>query len=411
VRAGGKTAETGAGAAGTPPRRIVHNQAGGAWVMDTVRADTTLTIGRIEGEPEYLFGVVKGIAVDPAGHIYVADWQGGVVRAYGPDGSFLRQITATGDGPGETRSPTGLNVTPDGRLVVRDIRRLMVLQPRASGAVADSVVATWPLEFYTNWVSGERGRLDGTRYFYPYYSHRVDQPSRWFHLVLEAGDVGPDTLPVPTYATALGHRSASYRVSAGTGRMVAGVNVAPFEPVASWDITTRGTTLSGDGARYEIVETDLAGDTLLVFDRSTPNRVVSAAERADSLTALEARLDSIPVPLDRVEGMGARVRSRSLPDSTPAFLRVWAAEDGRVWVQRWPPEGRAAESFFDVFDDTGIFLGVVVVPGVFETDPVPLLLADAFYGVVKDPDTGVHRVVRAGFTEPEREPGAPAAVR
>jgi hypothetical protein len=405
----GTVEEVAAGRPGAPPIRVARNEGGGAWQSDTVLADTTLSVGAVEGAAEYLFGEVRGIAVDADGRIYVADWQGGPVRAYGPDGRFLKQITAVGDGPGETRNPTGLTLA-NGRLHVRDVSRIVVLQARAAGGVADSVVATWPLAFFTNWTSGDRSRLDPSgRYYYPHYSFRIDAPPRWFYLALDAGVAGADTLFVPSYETALGHRSASYRVSATGGRMLRGLSVAPFEPLASWDVTPAGTLISGDGAHYAIAETTLTGDTVALFSRTGTERTVAPDERADSMAALGARLDSVPVPLDRVEGMSERVRSRSLPDSVPAFLSVWSGEDGKHWIRRWPAAGRGGHSFFDVFDAHGIFLGVVVVPVTFERTPAPVFLERALYGVIRDPDTGVDRIVRAEFEPPAREAAAPAA--
>ncbi len=364
--------------------------------VDTVAAEVAALIGVIEGDPEYQFGDVRSVAADLAGRIYVADRLGSTLRVFGPDGRFIRWLGKAGAGPGEYEWPAGLDRGPDGRLYVRDSRRITVLAPRVPGAIPDSVLATWPIPGYAD-LSENRGAVsrDG-RYLYPRNLYR---PPRHFYLVYADGAVQPDTLHLPPYANLAATEPAVLPPRGGRCcRIAQGLNRAPFTAVPSWAPTPRATVLSGDGIVYRIHETDLAGDTIrtIVGVDSVPGPV-PAAERADSARALRARIDSLPVPLSRVSNVPDEVKDGRLPETLPAFIGLYVGIDGRIWVERWPPDGRGDERVYDVLAPDGTRLAVVVLPAPLTREVPPFLTADRIYGVVVDPGTGVERVVVATY--------------
>ena len=64
-----------------------------------------------------------GIAVDPAGSIFVADTWNHRVQKFDPNGTFLLEWGSAGlagDGPGEFWGPRGIAVGPDGRVYITD---------------------------------------------------------------------------------------------------------------------------------------------------------------------------------------------------------------------------------------------------------------------------------------------------
>lgn len=361
---------------------------------DTVRATPGVTIGGLEGDPEDLFGDVTSVAADAAGRIYVADRIGSTVRVFGPDGRFLAWIGREGEGPGEFQWPADLAFDREGRLYVRDARRITVLAPRGPGAVPDSVTATWRLSDYGN-LSSTRSRVDSAgRYLYPrYVATRAGLRGHLYEVYADGEIV--DTLPVPAYPNLSRTGRAFYRLGPTDGRLVHGLSAAPFAPVPSWDVTPRATVVGGEGSGYLLVETDLAGDTVRTIRGPDPRpRPVPREERADSARALQARLDSLPVGLDRVENLDEAIREGRLPEVLPAFLSVHVGTYGHLWVERWPPEGRGEERFYDLFDPSGVFCGTVALPAPVVRDPPPYFGEDSIYGVVRDPDTEVDRVVR-----------------
>lgn len=365
--------------------------------VETLLLDPAVTLGdALEADPEYLFGDVRSVAADEDGRIYVGDRIGALVRAYTPEGRFLSNVAEEGEGPGEIEGwPADLTFGPEGKLYVRDASRVTVFGPRTPGAPADSLLELWQVPGYGNLtMEPSHVAADGT-YFYPASSHRPGERGRFFYVVFRDGAPTGDTLEVPPHPGMGGARTAFYRISAGSGRMVEGLNRVPFAPVPSWEITHGGTLLSTDGRRDVLLETDLAGDTLRVIRlEGAGPRAVPPAERADSLAALEARIDSLPVPLEEVVGLGEGVAGRELPDTLPAILSVHEVQGGELWIERWPPEGRGDARSYDVYHSGGDLLRRVVLRAPLIDEPPPYVRGGSVVGVVRDPATDVHRVVK-----------------
>lgn len=363
---------------------------------DTLLARPYAQIGSIDGAEEYLFGDITAVAEDSRRRIYVADRIGSTVRVYAPDGRFLTQLGREGDGPGEYRWPLDIRFRGD-TAYVRDINRITVLVPRSSGAIPDSVRATWRLPGYGNSASRAAAITADGSYYYPAYLIRSDDSlHRHFYLRLQGGEWTADTLEVPRYRNMSSTASAYYMVNRGTGRMLEGLNATPFAPRPRWDITSRGTIVSGDGTRYALRETDLRDRTVGRISRTVPPQPVPTTERRDSLAELGARLGSVPVPLDDVRNIPDEVRNLRLPDVLPAFIDVQVAVDETIWVRRWPRPGRR-ESIFDVFTGDGQFLRTTIIPAPLALDPPPYITAGTLLGVVIDPDTEVESVVAFRF--------------
>ena len=271
--------------------------------------------------------------------------------------------------------------------------------PAAAGAVPDSFVDRWdgPAMAFVRAPTriDSRGRVFFPREEFPH----AGAARRFFLVYGQEGEVS-DTLWLPPLSRLPG-KPVFVRTSRSGGRMVEGLDRVPFAPVASWAVTPRGTLLVSDGVAYVVAELGARGDTVRRFTRPgwRPARI-ARSERRDSARALAARIDSLPVPISRIENVPEEVREQRLPEHYPAVLRVHAADDGRVWVERWPPPGRAGESFYDVFDGEGRFLGVVVLPVRFTGEVQPAFTANRAAGVVTDPETGVERIAVYTFRPP-----------
>lgn len=355
---------------------------------DTTYAIRTALIGSVDGAAEYLFGDITSVAVGPAGHVYIADRQGSTVRAYSPEGLFVALIGGEGDGPGEFQWPNDLAFDPEGRLWVQDGQRITVFAARAPDAVTDSVVYTIRLPGYGN-TGSRRSWTDGTRYYYP--GGRSRDPVSWYYVVFDTLGPTGDTVRVPPGANLEWLGTAFFRVSRSDGMMLPGVNRAPFEPVGTWAVTPRGTIIASPGDRSEVVEVTPDGDTVRTIRLPSEPISVPPAEREESLRVFSRRLDSIPVPLDRVIGMSDAARARALPATLPAVLQVHAAGD-EIWLQRWPRADRSGETVYDVVGAEGKVARTVIVPMTLLRDPPPFILPTLVAGVVRDSATDVEMV-------------------
>jgi hypothetical protein len=352
---------------------------------DTVTAEQVWTTD----ESEQVFGDVTGATVGPRGEVYVADRIGSTVRAFDASGSFLGTVGSEGRGPGEFTWPNDLTFDPQGRLYVRDVYQLSVFGYRPASQFADSLLYIVPLGGGVSPWSAS-GKTDGARYHYPNYIFRNGERQRYFYVVYDSAGATGDTVDVPTLPTMGFLGRASYLTSDEGGRLLDGVNRAPFEPVASWDITRDGTVHTARGDAYEVVAWTQTGDTLRVVRLPRSPARVPESEAGDSARAFGTRLDSIPVPIDRVRGMSEAARSRDLPEYLPAILALQIDSGGDLWLRRWPAS--TGRTYFDVLSATGQPLRTIILPADVVSDPPPFISNELIVGVLRDPATDVERV-------------------
>jgi sugar lactone lactonase YvrE len=339
-------------------------------------------------------GELSGIAVDRTGNVYVSDFSAAKIWVFDAAGRSLPGIGRMGQGPGEFTSPTGIAIGPDNRLFVRDEARVTKFRNDPATGRLSRYESQFRGPSNSDWSSTLATRFDTTgRMYYPGFN-TVDRTSRsgYFYRYTAEGERG-DSIVVPAFLTAPTQSTAWVRLGPSGGRMFRGLNHVPFAPLPAWDITPGGTLLTGDGKDYRIRETDEVGREVRVYRREVAPDRIPERERRDSAAALRARLDSVPVPLDRVEGMPPEVRAVRLPDVYPAFMAVYAAPDGRIWVRRWPVGG-GPRTVFDVFETDGRLRTVVVLPRAIAALPTPALSLGGIAAVGVDAETGAHVVLR-----------------
>jgi hypothetical protein len=343
-------------------------------------------------------GTLSGIAMDAAGVVYVSDIADARVWVFAADGRSVGSIGRRGRGPGEFESPTGVGIGPDGKLYIRDAvlvsrfgadpetRRLTRLEGSFRGPP------------FADWSSLLATRFDRAGHlFYPEFNSmdREQRTGLFFQYTL--GGELVDSVVVPAFPRAPA-AAAFVRIDASGGRVLTGLNHVPFAPLPVWDITPRGTLISGDGETYLLRETDRAGRLVREYRRTVAPQRIPARERRDSLAALTVRLDSINAPWSQVGGVPESVRARRVPEHYPPLLAVYAAEDGRIWVRRWVASNEA-RTVFDVFDADGRFIRVVELPRRIATYPTPVLSMTAVVAIGTDAETGAHSILR--FSGPQ----------
>lgn len=380
------------GAACTPSvDDTASSAAGGA---DTVRMSLAWVATESDGEP---FGALWSVAMDGAGQVYAADYQATRLWVLDAEGQPLPAVGRKGEGPGEFDAPTGLGVDPMGRLVVRDIYRVTrFVRDERTGTLAQ-FDTSFVGPTYAHWTSRRATRFtQGGDLFYPAEGGVAGPlgPERvtFVYRYSSAGIRVDSALRVPRYDN-LPPSTAYVRLSASGGRMLAGLNHVPFAPVPVWDVTPEGTMVSGDGITYLLQETDRDGVVIRTFGRPEQPTAIDPREREDSLRALRARIDSIPVPIEQVQGMPDSVRQMLLPATYPAYMGVYATPSGAIWVRRWPAGGGDV-SIFDRFTREGTYTDTVVLPRAIVLEPTPVLTDTVVIGVVRDPDTDEEGVAR-----------------
>jgi hypothetical protein len=364
--------------------------------VDTIRfrVDWEVVEGRHPAADS--LGELSGIAIDAAGIVYASDFSAAKIWVFDRAGRSLPGIGRKGQGPGEFDAPTGLAIGPNGRLFVRDLNRVTTFESDPATGRLTKYERVFQGPLFADWRSKTATRFDAAgRLYYPAFNTvgRTRRTGYYIRYSL-AGEL-VDSVEVPAFPNAPSS-TASIRLSARGGRMLPGLNHVPFAPMPTWDVSPRGTLILGMGDSYVLRERTFDGSEIRTYQRVVGPERIPARQRADSTAALRARLDSVPVPLDRVEGMPADVRSLRLPQVFPAFMAAYAASDGRIWVRRWSSSN--GQSVFDVFEPDGRYRAVIMLPRFIAVEPTPVLSLDVVAGIGVNGETGANTIVKFAVT-------------
>jgi len=370
---------------------VVRTLAGSAWGGEAT-LEPEVSIGEMEGDLEYLMGDVSSIAVAEDGTIYVLDGQGPELRAYSPDGRYLRTIGRPGEGPGELKAPGAIAILSDGRLVVRDPGNGRIQAYRPDGEPA----AAWPVVRGSFRTSGPLP-TDTADDMYVMVLRDMEADVRdWKAALARIGPdgVARDTVDVPDVGWEQPRLEARSENSVAT-------NSVPFSPSEEWMLHRDGYFVHGISNDYRF--TLLRPGAPLRIERTWEPVAVPAGEKSQRERQITKNMRGID-PSWSWEGAG-------IPDAKPAYDALYAGRDGRIWVEVAAPSVKIEDTDFDasdpnavpnewrgrfvldVFEDDGTYLGRVIPPDDFRTYPQPVFDGDHVWAVTAD-ELGVQRVVR-----------------
>ncbi len=106
---------------------IVKNPKEPIYGEDIFSLTEDLSIGRAEGQEEYMFSQISSIDVDEKENVYVADLVSAHIKVFDRHGQYIRTIGRRGQGPGEMQMPYYVQITSKNELLVQDMgaRRLL----------------------------------------------------------------------------------------------------------------------------------------------------------------------------------------------------------------------------------------------------------------------------------------------
>ena len=374
---------------------VVRTLSGSVWGAEAL-LEPEISIGALEGDPEYLFGQIVSLAVGSDGTIYVVDRQGPELRAYGPDGTYRATIGRPGEGPGELKGPDGgLAVLSDGRILVRDPGngRIQVYSPEGEP------LATWPL----------RGNFTTSTPFLQDFEDNVhvqvllDPEADIADWEMGLARMGPDGAPGDTLRIPDADFDAPFleaRFERDGGRSVSRTGV-PFAPSEAWTLLPEGAFAHAISSDYRIAILRTAQP--LRIERVAASVPVTPGEASEEERRITRNMRSTDPDW--------RWNGPPIPDTKPPFRSLFAGRDGRLWVMVSRPavevddpshdpsdpdslEDRWKEPIaFDVFEPDGTYLGAVSAPLGFSPYPVPVFDGDSVWAVTTD-ELGVQRVVR-----------------
>lgn len=80
-----------------------------------------LSIGEVTGREEYMFSMIRGVAVDDQGRMFICDYRQANVKVFDTSGIYLYTIGKEGQGPEEFSRPSGVAITAENQLAVDDM--------------------------------------------------------------------------------------------------------------------------------------------------------------------------------------------------------------------------------------------------------------------------------------------------
>lgn len=309
--------------------RITHAGPAPAWTPELVAS-----IGTAEEGPAS-FGRVRSLLLGRDGGVLVADAGNTVIREFGSDGAWKRDIGREGAGPAEYREPYSLAWVGD---------TLAVLDPMNARVGLFGLDGSW----FGQWPSppltgGTHVRLfpsgDGAVYLMG-LSRSGGELTRLYlgHRPFGLADTLPD-LP----------RRQGMAGGLDCERPRDGVLMffeIPFTPRRQQVVGPGGTFVVAETERYTIAWLTPDGDTVRVIRREAPAVPITDAEWEAATKEFREAKAKFP---DLVCGVATIPR----PAAKPALKDLFLADDGTLWVDRWTATGVVTE----VFGVDGALLG------------------------------------------------------
>jgi len=361
---------------------LVRNPATPVWASGEAWTVTEeLRIGTVAGQPEYQFGQITFLDVAHDGTIYVMDMQAREVRAYDPEGTYLRTIGGPGSGPGElSQQAPFVFVDREGGLVVPDMGNQRVSRYGPGGEPAGSFPIQMQSGVPTRWMLDRSGRLMAQL-------RGLDIPGM---AALSEGDpiVVYDTTGAVTDTVAILPK----------GQMLEGMteerlSITLFAPEPVWDLAPDGSAVYAMNDRYRILVNDPGGSLRRIITREVPRKSVEEADRNAILRLMREQYEQFGVPPAQAEQIMAGI---GFAPYYPAFAQLLVGPGETLWVQRirsardmadaagelaeFDPQDLASPEW-EILDAEGRYLGVVALPDRF--NPVAVR-GDDLYGVWRD---------------------------
>lgn len=376
---------------------VVMNTPTPMWrANDAWTVEENLRIGTVAGEPEYQFGQLGFVDAGPDGTIYAMDAQAQEVRAFDPQGQYLRTIGGPGGGPGELGQGTVfVYVDPNGGLVIPDLVNRRVNRYTAAG----EPIGSFPIEIQagvpTVWVLDDSGRLMTQL-------RGLNVPGM---AALEEGD------PIVVYDTT-GAVVDTVAVLP-KGQTLAGVtegqfSMVLFSPEPVWDLAPDGSIYYALNDQFRILVNDPQGNLVRIINKGVERKLVEERDKEAIRRLLREQWTQFGVPPAQLEQL---MQGIGFAEYFPAFGQLFIGPEETLWVQkirsaRDMAAGAEEEVEFDpqdigspeweVFDSEGRFLGVVTMPDRFRPVNVE---GENIYGIWRD-ELDVQYVMRLQVDRP-----------
>ncbi len=344
---------------------------------------TLFGIGRYENDSSPIFEDLRDLEVDGEGQIYALDYKAAHIRVFAPDGTPLRTLGRSGEGPGELTNANGLRLTPDGTLWVNDHGKRSLLALDLDGTERRRVPSIVPGFGYRWGVM-----IDTAGVLWEPWSRQLTGPApdmsatglaegrslrmlRYYDPATEARD-----------SVSLDEGSwRSYRASYGGGQMVMGL---PFAGRAAMVMDQRQRVWVTHADSFVVVRLNLDADTTMVLRVNDPGVPLTDADIAEWRERMSSQAERLPTLIDDLMAF--------MPKTRPALTSTFTDDRDRLWLGRSVASDSAPR--WDVFTPEGEFLTTVRGPKGISAFLTPVVRGDRIY-LFADGEAGERYIVVA----------------
>ncbi|MDE2805715.1 MAG: hypothetical protein OXN18_11290 [Gemmatimonadota bacterium] len=332
-------------------------------IMLAAVTEDVYTVGAYMGEDWESFGSIADVAFDEAGNAHILDRQEDRIVVLGTDGTFVRFVGGSGEGPGELQSPSSLHVCRDGGYVVGSVRRIdvfgsdgkhlrrMPVSPftgvpflRSKAFPDGSLVSTVLRADTARWRQG---------------LPQLDPPGRPIEIFpIEHGT--PEVLytawelPDPEDE----RRSPGRSSADGVSRLSAG---RAFEPRLYFDVISDGRLAVVDSIGYRVKLVARDGSVVGAVERPIAPLTVTEAMKEAARDRYRAREVPSNVGIFRIERES--VDELRFADEVPVIANMAVDWEDRIWVERTGADG-SEPGPIDIVTPEGGYVGTLPVDGV-----------------------------------------------
>lgn len=322
---------------------VVKNPNEPMYKEDIFVLEEELTIGESEGREEYMFQLIRYIAVDEKENIYILDRKAGHIKVFDNKGSYIQTIGKKGQGPGEFVTPGQIFIW-ERKLMVYDNGDRSFSFFTLDGEFIKSINASKAegleakIDSKGNITFATMGYSKETRNI----TYRLDLYDKELNFIKRL-----DSIP-----GAADHR---------------GYNL--FPPLFSWAIDSNDNIIYGYQKEYKLQVFNPDGNLKKIIIKEHEPAKITKQE-------IDERMANIQP--------GRKVY---IPQYHPVFRGIFIDGDGRIFVMNWPRVGAHEGYFYDVFDSEGSYITKISLmgnPGIWKNHKLYTIEEDAEgYQVVK----------------------------
>lgn len=324
---------------------IIKNPKTPLYEEEIASLEEVLSLGKAEGEGEYLFTQLRDLAVDDAGNIYTLDMKESSVKKFSATGKLLTSFGKKGQGPGELGRPFFMTISNNNEIVVEDAAGFRFVFFTENG------------EFIKNLSYGKMRLLN------------IDFDS--------SGNMIGGTIDMEKSAQVVNKVSPEIEILCAYWTYPIDLNPRTlnlFPPALRWAVRLDDSVICGNGREYLLEIYDPEGSII--------NKIYKDYDR---IKITEQDIEE--KKQGRMTGM-----EFSIPTHHNAFFRFILDDSGRIYVRTYEKNPGSGLFKYNIFDEEGKYITDLFIP-----ESPHVIKNDHIYTIEEDQD-GFHMVKKYKIT-------------